>query len=199
MVLFILFFFFFCCLVRCDFFSLFRGAVHMPLLRYHYFLNVFLGWNSIVFWCDLILFFNDLLLVGNFVDLLFICLLFDCVAISVIFHILGFFYEYFIQFIHDLFIIIAHFFLCTFFKKKNSSMDKLISHLFCSIIFVVNYCYCYVELLWVDSVVQMSGSIEIRSPFVWFSRRNYHLNIILWIRVGFSLPVVDMLALFFGI
>ncbi|KAL4179847.1 hypothetical protein AMTRI_Chr13g122160 [Amborella trichopoda] len=118
-----------------------------------------------MFWCILILVFHDLLIVGNLADLLFIYLLFDCFAISVIFHILGFFYRYLIQFINDLFIIIAHFFLCTSFEI--SAMDN--------------------------------DSIEICSPFVWFSRRNCCVNFILWIRVGVSLPVVDMLYLFFGI
>ncbi|KAL4197688.1 hypothetical protein AMTRI_Chr04g252360 [Amborella trichopoda] len=145
--MFILIISFFRCVVRCDSFLC------------HSFLDVFLMWNSIIFWCDLILVFHDLVIVGDLFDLLFICLLFDCFAMSIIFHILGFFHEYFIQFIYDLFII---------------------------------------KVLW-DFVVQMSGWIEICSHFVWFSGRNYRVKFIIWIRIGVSLLVVNMLCLFFGI
>ncbi|KAL4180353.1 hypothetical protein AMTRI_Chr13g91710 [Amborella trichopoda] len=106
------------------------------------------------------------------------------------------FHEYFIPFIHDLFIISAHFFFCTFFKIY--AKDKLSSQLFCSIIFVGNYCYYYEELPWADSVVQMSGWTEICFPFVWFYGRNYCVNCILWIRVSVSFPVVNMLSCFLG-
>ncbi|KAL4180170.1 hypothetical protein AMTRI_Chr13g123870 [Amborella trichopoda] len=117
-----------------------------------------------MFSCDLILVFHYLLIVGNLVDLLFLCPLLDCFAISVIFRILRFFDVYFIQYIHDSLVLIFSYAL--FFKI--CAMDKLISELFCSIIFVANYGYYYVELLWVDYVVQMSGWIEICSPFVLF-------------------------------
>ncbi|KAL4190608.1 hypothetical protein AMTRI_Chr07g25570 [Amborella trichopoda] len=120
---------------------------------------MFFAWNSNMFGCDLILNFHDLLIVGDLVDLLFICLLL-------------FFHEYFIQFIHDLFIISAYFFLCIFFEISSS--DKLI------------------RLLWVDSVVQMSGWIEICPPLVWFSRINYCVTFILWIRVSVLLQINEI-------